>query len=212
MTAERTTVDRHSHQGAWMVGVLLAAVVSLGGVASAHGGAGSMTLVSYTPTGSSARVVVELTFTGDGHPVEEATVTVAGENSTGAALTPVTLQPSGTPGQFAGTLEYPAPGEWSLRVTSVEPVTSLTLNETVDAPQVTIESPGLLTGDDVAATAPGETVAPVPVISPAPEPAADESSGGLPTWAWILAVAAAVVSVVIGVAFIMNGSRQGPID
>ena len=218
MTSERTNPRRRLRtrgtvlRSAVLVGLLAAAAVSLGGVASAHGGPGTMSLVSYTPSGSSAQVVVQLIYTGDGDPVDEATVTVAGENSTGTVLTPVTLQPSGTPGQFAGTIEYPAPGDWSLRVTSVEPPASLPLSETVSAPQVTVEPPGLLTGDGSATTAPGETVAPAPVISPAPAPAADDSSGGLPTWVWILAVGAAVVSVVIGVAFVMAGSKQGPID
>jgi len=209
------TIDRAGsrHRVAGVVGLLLAAAVSLGGVASAHGGPASMTLVSYTPAGTSAQVVVQLEYTTDGHPVDEATVALKVTGvATGAELTPVLLEPNGTPGQFAGTVEYPAPGDWSLLVTSVSPSASLTLNETVGAPEVTIESPGLLTGEESATTAPEATVAPVPVISPAPEPASDESSGGLPTWAWILAVAAAVVSVVIGVAFIMNGSNQGPID
>ena len=119
------------------VGLALAAVAFLVLVptlpASAHGGPGKIEVLSTTPRpdGASVDVKVRLTFAEDGDAVDAATVTVTGElvgaGGTSPAFTPVTLAAGEEAGTFAGTVALPSAGNWSLRITSVEPPASVTV-------------------------------------------------------------------------------------
>ncbi|MFM7063257.1 MAG: hypothetical protein ACKO04_07165, partial [Actinomycetes bacterium] len=128
-----TDVMTMLRRGAATVAALLVALLTaLGGLllvagpAAAHGGDGRLEVVSTEPQadGTSVKVTVQLRYATDDHPAADATVTVAGEREGDAAptdFTPVTLAASGPEGQYAGVVPIPAPGSWTLRVTSVEP-------------------------------------------------------------------------------------------
>ena len=197
-------------------GVLLltmAAIVLGASPASAHGDEGVLEVVSATPSGTSSVITVKLTYENDGEPVADATVTVAGDNGAGSDLAPVTMQPGSTGGEFTATVDFPAPGTWTLRVTSVKPEAAVTLTQAIASdPQVTTESAGGSTptpGEP--STAPSETVdGGVPEITAEAASAQDENSGS-PVW-WIVGGVAAVAAVAVGVVFVARGRNQGPID
>ena len=185
-------------------------------IAGAHGDEATATLVSATPSGTSSVITVKLTYSNDGEPVTDATVTVAGDNGSGATLTPVTMQPGPAAGEFTATVAFPAPGTWNLRVTSVAPATTLTLTQSIAAdPQVTIEGAGGAAGSSTTAssTASASTTT---VDSGVPEINAgrtgdDDSGGTSPVW-WIVGGVVVVVAVGLGVLFVARGRDQGPID
>ena len=197
--------------GALLLMVVLAVVAA--SPASAHGDEGVLQVVSATPSGTSSVVTVKLTYENDGEPVADATVTVAGDNGAGSELTPVTMQPGATDGDFTATVDFPAPGTWTLRVTSVKPEAALTLTQAIASdPQVTTEAAG---GSGPAAegstTITTDTVdGGVPEITAEAASAQDEDSGS-PVW-WIVGGIAAVAAVAIGVVFVARGRNQGPID
>jgi hypothetical protein len=84
---------------------------------------------------------VLLTYAGDGHQVEDATVTLVAERKGAAALTPVVLRPVTQKGLYQGEVSVPEPGEWNVRVTAVSPIALLEKAETFvvsnDLPTVT---------------------------------------------------------------------------
>ncbi len=136
---------------------LPAALVALAPAAAAHGGEGNLALVSMTEVAGAVgswKIEVELTYLSDGHPIDDAAVTVAGDSSTGSVLTPVTMQPLGE-GRFGATVELPA-GTWTLRVTSVEPPAQLAL-EPVSVPEA--EAPATPATTGTSSTAPSATSA-----------------------------------------------------
>ncbi len=135
---------------------------------SAHGGEGVLALESFVPAGGADGpgrwdVAVRLTFAEDGHAVDEATVTVAGEDGAGTPLTPVALAPRGD-GRFSGVVEL-VPGVWNLRVVSVEPPAQLALEPvTVSAPGPTSTAPST---DASTSAAPSTSVPPSTSAAPA---------------------------------------------
>lgn len=164
---------------------------------SAHGGEGVLALESFVPAegaGDPGRwdVAVRLTFVEDGHPVDDATVTVAGEDGSGAALTPVALTARGD-GRFAGVVDLP-PGAWNLRVVSVEPPAQLALEPvTVPASPATTETS---TEASTTSTPTSTTAAPVEVTAEGDDGAAGSD---LP-WPLLVAVVAlggAVLAVAV---------------
>jgi hypothetical protein len=189
---------------------LLAALSALASPpASAHGGEGVLALESFAPEGGGqapARwsIVVRLTFAEDGHPPDDATVTVAGESDAGTPLTPVALAARGD-GRFGGTIELPA-GSWNLRVVSVDPPAQLALEPVTAAPP---EAPGTATtavatdDGEGAPTAPSTTLAGGPPSEdPGEGPPEDDAAGTDLPWpvliAMILAAAAVLVVAVRG--------------
>ena len=89
-------------------------------------------VVSAVASGGTAVITVKLTYAGDGDPVPDATVTVAGDDGADIVLTPVVLAPTGG-GEFSGTVPFPRAGTWNLRITSVTPAAEVALTQTVDA-------------------------------------------------------------------------------
>jgi hypothetical protein len=131
----------------------------LAGPAAAHGGAGTLEVVSTEPQadGASVKVTVQLSFAKDGHPAEDATVTVVGElagpdGDAAPGFTPVTLTASGPEGQYVGTVPIPGPGTWNLRVTSVEPPATATTQVSVAAVASTGGSPTTTAPDGATTT------------------------------------------------------------
>ena len=151
-----------ARRAAAAVAACVAALVgmsALAGPAWAHGGAGTLEVVSTEPQadGTSVKVTVQLSFTKDGHPADDATVTVVGELQGGGSapeFTPVTLTASGPEGQYAGVVPIPGPGTWNLRVTSVEPPATATTQVSTAA---TTRTEGSSTAPSTTAAAPTTT-------------------------------------------------------
>ena len=189
-----------ARRAAAVVTACLAALVgmsALAGPAWAHGGAGTLEVVSTEPQadGTSVKVTVQLSFTKDGHPADDATVTVVGELQGGGAapeFTPVTLTASGPEGQYAGVVPIPGPGTWNLRVTSVEPPATAT----------TQVSTAATTRTEGSSTAPSTTAAAPTTTEPSAVGVLDDGWGGSLVPAVVAgavggAVAAGIASVVM---------------
>lgn len=190
-------VPQHVRRSVTVALAVLAAawgLVALAGPAAAHGGAGTLEVLSSEPQpdGASVNVTVRLTFAGDGDPAADATVTVVGEREgdAGADFTPVTLTPGGPAGQYAGVVPLPAPGNWTLRVTSVEPPATATTQVSVAGASLTVETSA------------------APSTSPTTTAAAP-STGGSDDDGPNLAVRSAIVGGVVGaLAAFMVGARR----
>lgn len=116
------------------VTVAVAVVVLMAGAITpvvAHEGAGTLTLESADPANALAvRYRVRLVYTADGHPVPDATVTAVAVGPTSATPVPFTEAADGV---YEGTVTFPAPGDWSVRFTSVTPAATLEHAQTIVA-------------------------------------------------------------------------------
>src|SRR3546814_3073384 len=139
------------------LGLSLLSVAFLIGAASpaaAHDGEGILTVESQIPTGDVVvEYVVRVTWADDGHPALQSTVTATPIASDGAPQTPVSLDPIDEDGRYAGTVTYPAPGDWTVRFTSVTPTGSVEIVEPIRSQPTTTTAPATTTvprepGDD----------------------------------------------------------------
>lgn len=212
-TRTRSTTRRRIPLAVAAACMALVALVATAPVAAAHGGDGVLEPVSVTPDGRSVEVSVRLTYESDGHDATGATVTVAGDDGAGAALTPVSLTDQGG-GTYGGTVELPSDGTWNLRVTAVEPPAQLAL------PAVTVAAAPSTTAADASSST--STSAPSTADAGAVDGAEategivalgdDEDGGGTAPWVWVVAGVAVVAAVAAGLLFVARGRRPGPID
>lgn len=184
-----------------VVGVGVAAIAPMAG---AHGDDGVLAVVSATPSGSSSTITVKLTFEGDGHPVDGATVTAVADDGAGAAIDPVPMTAAGSPGEYTARLEFPSAAVWNVRVTAVSPSATVTLTQDIAGPASTSSTP---TGSTPAST----SEAPVDGVTATREDTAEEAveqsdSSPLP---WVLGIGALVV-VVGAVAWVVARRGSGP--
>ena len=187
-----------------------AAVVAMGlmlGVAwmalpaAAHGGSAGIEVVSATEvTQSSWGYVIAVTYDGDGHGVDDAQVTAVAEGP-GGSVSPVTMTRTDEEGTYEGQLVFPAPGNWTVRFTSVEPEATLEVPQVVESPSTnttTTSGGGAVAPPSTAesADAPTATVDATPITTTAPDVAVGDDSkrGNGP----LLLAVAVVVVVVIG--------------
>lgn len=192
-----------------VIGVGVAAIAPMAG---AHGDDGILTVVSATPSGTSSTITVRLTFEGDGHPVDGATVTVVADDGAGGTIDPVPMTAAGSPGEYRATLEFPTAGSWNVRVTAVSPSATVTIPQEITAPASTSTAPPVTpdeaptsTAADAASTE--TTDAPVDGVTATRDYTVDEeSSSPLP---WILGILALVV-VVGAVAWVVARRGSGP--
>ncbi len=198
----------------------LGLVAGLGAApAGAHEGDAVITIEAVHPAGMSIHYIVRVTWENDGHPAADATVTATGVAADGTQLTPVALAPADADGRYAGAVEYPAPGSWTVRVTSIDPTGTAEQAQEVTVPPTTEPAEG---GTDVT-TGPAEggseggSEAGTEGFAPADddtgasdEQAAGSGSGddGMPVY---LVVAAAVVAL-IGAATAINIIRRNRPD
>lgn len=189
-------------------------ITALAPLAGAHGDEGVLEVLSATPSGTSSTITVKLTYEGDGHPVDGATVTVVADNGAGTALDPQPMTAGGAEGEYTSTVQFPSAGTWNVRVTAVSPAATLTLTQDITSePGVTVgtapeettttadpaldeevtDSPTTVAGDDISATS----------------EEGDSDSSPLP---WILGGIAVVVIVAVSAVFVMRGRNQGSID
>ncbi|WCO67360.1 hypothetical protein PO878_01340 [Iamia majanohamensis] len=184
-----------------LVAVLAAVALALGlapTVAGAHGGDGEMTLVSATRgAGDEVDLTVELIYVEDGHGVPDATVTaVVGDSAA------VTLAATAAEGQYQGVVEAPAGS--TIRVTSVEPVTTLEVPAPVAA--ATTEAPTTSTTEAPTTTA-APTTEPAPTTTEAPTTdvvVEDDDDGGLSTGVLVAIGAGVVVIAGLGIWAALN--------
>jgi YtkA-like len=78
-----------------------------------------------------ARVV----FANDGHPGNDATVTVTGSGPGGAQVTPITLNRV-EDGEYEAVVAVPAAGDWTLQFSSTNPTANAAATATVTEPPV----------------------------------------------------------------------------
>ena len=194
-----------------VVGVGVAAIAPMAG---AHGDDGVLAVVSATPSGSSSTITVKLTFEGDGHPVDGATVTAVADDGAGAAIDPVPMTAAGSPGEYTARLEFPSAAVWNVRVTAVSPSATVTLTQDIAGPASTSSTPteSTPTSGSTPGTTPASTSgAPVDGVTATREDTAEEAveqsdSSPLP---WVLGIGALVV-VVGAVAWVVARLGSGP--
>lgn len=184
-----------------VVGVGVAAIAPMAG---AHGDDGVLAVVSGTPSGSSSTITVKLTFEGDGHPVDGATVTAVADDGAGAAIDPVPMTAAGSPGEYTARLEFPSAAVWNVRVTAVSPSATVTLTQDIAGPASTSSTP-------TESTPASTSEAPVDGVTATREDTAEEAaeqsdSSPLP---WVLGIGALVV-VVGAVAWVVARRGSGP--
>ena len=214
------------------LGLVLGVVPGLGGSpAGAHDGDAVITLEAH-PAGLAIHYIARVTWANDGHPAEGATVTVTAIGADGTQLTPVPMAQADSDGRYAGVLEYPSAGSWTVRVTSIEPDGTIEQAQDVTPPPATTapesevttapddgtagdgdeagESDGFAPADDGTGDSeePGETGG----AGSAAEP--DEGGGddgGLPLAVLLAAAAVVIVGTAIAVA-LMRRNRPEPAD
>lgn len=182
---------------------LAAALLAVGAWASpaaAHDGEAVVAVEQVHPEGLSVHYVVLVTWADDGHPATDATVTATAVSPDGTQLTPVTLSAVDAEGRYSGVVEFPSPGAWTLRVTSIEPTGAAEQAQDVAAVAPT---PPPDEGGEATGEAGGD-------FAPADDDAEDAAAGtgdsddGMPVYL----IVAALAVVVIGAATAVNIIRR----
>ena len=199
----------------------LALVLGLGAGAAApagaHDGVAIIAVEAAHPAGTGVHYIVRVTWEDDGHAAVDATVTATAVGSDGTQLTPVTLAPADSDGRYSGVVDFPSPGSWTVRITSIDPTGTLEQAQEVAPPPTTApaEDGGEVTTggeetDDGGGFAPADdgSGASDEQAQPADADADGSSDGGMPIY---LAVAAAAV-VVIGAVTAVNIIRRNRPD
>lgn len=120
-----------------LLGLGIVALATLAAPAAGHEGEGRIEVVSAEPAGDLAiRFRVRSVYVADGHGAPEATVTttVVDPNN---PRTPVALTKTVEAGVYEGTVTFPAGGDWTVRFSSLRPVATLEIAQTVAAPVTT---------------------------------------------------------------------------
>jgi hypothetical protein len=193
--------------------------------AGAHEGDAVITIEAAHPAGTSVHYIVRVTWEDDGHPAADATVTATGVSPDGEQLTPVTLAPSDDDGRYAGIVEYPAAGTWTVRITSIDPTGSAEQAQEVTAPATTApaEDGGAGTGGSDEGFAPaddgtgGSAGGDEDDSATSPDAAGDDSDSGMPIYLLVAAGAVVVIGALTAVSVIRRnraelagGSAAGP--
>jgi hypothetical protein len=169
----------------------------LGSPAGAHDGKGIVTVEASHPAGAAAvHYIVRVTWEDDGHPAADATVTAAAVGGDGTTLTPVTLAPADDNGRYAGVVEYPEAGSWTVRFTSIDPTGTAERSEEIAAPATTGtddnsdtagDSDDAADADEAGGFAPADDG-----TGSSDEAAAGDDDDGLPVWLALVALAVVI--------------------
>jgi len=179
----------------------------LGSPAGAHDGKGIVTVEASHPAGAAAvHYIVRVTWEDDGHPAAEATVTAAAVGGNGTTLTPVTLAPADDDGRYAGVVEYPEAGSWTVRFTSIDPTGTAERSEEIAAPATTGPDGDPDTagdGDDAADADEATGFAPADDgTGSSDEAAAGADDDGVPVWLILVALAVVIGSAVTAIGIV----------
>ena len=188
----------------------LVALTALAGPAGAHEGPGILEMESDTPTGTSHRYVIRLTWENDGHPAARTTtITLTPIAPGGAAQTPVPMTAVDDDGRFEASVDLAQPGAWKVRFTALNPSANVEVDVTVAPPTTTTTAPATTTTE-----APAETTGPDESVdaqetSATDDPGSDNTSGGGPLIIGVLAVVAVAAG---GTLAIFYRSKRGDDD
>ena len=209
-----TTVARpRSLRLAALAGLTAAALLALGAVArpaAAHDGDAVLVVEAVHPAGQSIHYIVRVTWESDGHPAADATVTATGVAPDGSQLTPVALAPADQDGRYAGAIEYPAPGAWTVRITSIDPTGTVEQAQEVTATPAT-QAPDVTTGTgDAEGFAPEEDGT---GASAGGEQAADDAGddSGMPVAVIVVAGLVVILGAVTAVGIIRRTRANPPV-
>jgi hypothetical protein len=170
------------------------------GPAGAHEGPGILVMESDTPTGTSHRYVIRLTWENDGHPAARATtVNLTPTAPDGAAQTPVPMTPVDDDGRFEATVDLAQPGGWKVRFTALNPSANVEVDVDV-APPTTTTAPTTTTEPPVI-TEPESGVDTEEASATQDDPGSDSTSGGGPIVIGVLIVVAVAAGAALAVAY-----------
>lgn len=159
-----------------------------------------MEVVQATPddTGSSVTYEVALTHVDGGDGINGASINAIGTSDT-ASTSPVTLTPGDEDGIYEGTISFPEPGDWLVRMASADPVASLAVTFTVETP-----SPATTAAPDPSTNGPPPTSTPIePQLADD-----DDGSSGPPIGLVVgLAISGLLMLVVAGTLLIQRRRR-----
>jgi len=153
----------------------VAALVASAPAATAHEGDGSFEVLGADPSGPLAvGYRVRLVYVDDGHAAADATVTAVAEGPGGVTVAPVPLDGTGEEGVYAGVVDFPAPGHWTVRFTALSPDATLERPETL--------APAATAPQGAPTTAPTTSPATVPTTTaPTASPTTVSSTTASPT-------------------------------
>src|SRR5262245_25248185 len=100
------------------------------GPAGAQEDSGEIELEAVHPAGPGLHFIVRVTDSGD--PANDASVTAAAKSVSGESLTPVNLTRDDDDGHYAGPIEFPSGGLWTVRFTSTDPDATLEVEQEVE--------------------------------------------------------------------------------
>lgn len=193
-----------------MTAVLAVGLAALAPVAGAHGDDGVLTLVSATTSGSSSTVTVKLTYEGDGHPVDGATVTVVADDGAGQSVDPVPMEAGTSSGEYTATVQLPSTGTWNLRVTAVNPAATITTTQVVTGS----EAPGGTEPEMTVGTEPEQTATPTTEdpaldaeITESPTSTSAEDDDDSSTLPWLGGAVVLLGLVAVAVVAVVRGRR-----
>ena len=172
--------------------------------AAAHEGSGTIAVEEADPAADAAvRYVVRLTWNNDGHPAaaDLTTITAVPVGADGTARTPVTLEPVDDDGRFEGTIEFPGPGAWPVRFTSIAPPATLEVPQQVAPPATTTTMSGEATSTTAGEAATSTTVD--DATGDTSDDTADEDGDGGPSAAGS-ALFVAVLLLLAGAALVLG--------
>ncbi len=150
--ARRTALAARALVAGGLVGVLSLLAMA---PAHAHDDVGTLTVAEATASGNAVSYAVDVVFVNDGHPASDATVTVVAEGPAGATVGPLSMTETATAGRYGATVDFSAPGGWTVRFTSLTPLGTTETTQEVGAPA---------SGTSSSPTLPGPTQ-PVPTLS-----------------------------------------------
>lgn len=180
--------------------------------AGAHEGPGILVMESDTPTGTSHRYVVRLTWENDGHPAARTTtINLTPTGPDGAAQTPVPMTAVDDDGRFEATVDMAQPGAWKVRFTALNPSANVEVDVAV-APPTTTTAPTTTAPTEPPATTEPEVddVDAEEASSTQDDPGSDSSSGGGPIVVGVLVIVAVAAGGALAIAY--RSKKTTPTD
>ena len=186
-----------------LVVVVTAALLAVAPPAHAHGGPGLVELRSEgsVPEGPT-ELAVSITYENDGEPAEGAIVDATASGPEGVVTPPVRLGSTADPGIYRAGLELPAPGEWTVTVTSAFPPGSLAVPLTV---RPATSDPAVASTTGTSTTTPSTTTASTttstssgPTVPTLEEPEVGGAEGGTDRTNLVVAAVSGILGGVLG--------------
>jgi len=179
--------------------------------AGAHEGPGILVVESDTPTGTSHRYVIRLTWENDGHPAARTTtINLTPMAPDGAAQTPVPMTAVDDDGRFEATVDLAQPGAWKVRFTALNPSANVEVDVEVAPPTTTTAPTTTTTTEPPVITEPADEVDTEEASATQDDPGSDSTSGGGPIVIGVLVVIAVAAGAALAVAY--RSKKGGPTD